>query len=576
LNLTLWGLLQRAAPEELQNADPALASGHQSLCDGSAEAALAAAAAGLRQNAQDPAALLLSADAFTACGRPLEALDLLRSAVAAQPQGPGLQLAMAQQLLNLGRAEEAQLCLQRSLALVAAGDVPSAALLKPILLERLVQALLARNQLEEAWSQIELEVPNYPELAELGADLLLKLNRPLEALPFAQAHASSAPSAQAAELLALCHFRAGDQTAYAELLRQASDREPQVARLASLAAQATFDQAVDAATVEAGWQRLRAGLEEAGPEPELRFLEARQMLLDGLFAQAWSVYEARLCLPNKQLLASCPQPWDGESPNGRSVVVVAEQGVGDVLFFARFLPALQAEAGTVFLLVEPRLVLLLRRSYPQVVVLEQIELARALAGEQALWIPLASLPLRYGTSKEAIAATSGVQLQLQPCLQTRWAQRLEQEAPSSPRLGISLTAGGPTQEYQQRKREVPAEVVLQPLQDRDLTLIDLQHRGTLPLLRFEGLTRDLDQLCALISQLDALITCDQTNAFLGGMLGIPTLVLVPPNPHFMFGRDGGRSLWFDSLRIVRAPRWADWQGVGRAYERELEVMLAGL
>lgn len=546
------------------------------LCDGSTETALAAAATALRQDAQDPAALLLSADAFDAYGRRIEALDLLERAVAAQPQSPGFQLALAQQLLTLGRAEEAQLWLQRALALVAEGDVPSAAGLQPALLERLVQALLASNQLEEAWSQIQNEVSEYPELDELGADLLLKLNRPLEALPLAQAHAQRAPSAKADELLSLCHFRAGDQTSYAEMLRQASAREPRDARLASLAAQATFDQGVDVATVEAGWQCLRAGLEDAGPQPELRFLEARQLLLDGSFAQAWPAYEARLRLPNNQLWATCPQPWDGDCPKGRSVVVVAEQGVGDVLFFARFLPALQDEAGTVFLLVEPRLALLLRRSYPQIMVLEQVELARDLAGEQALWIPLASLPLRYGTSAEAIAATCGLQLQLQPCLQTRWAQRLEREATTNPRLGVSLTAGGPTKDYQQRKRDVPQEVVLPPLQDRDLTLIDLQHRGTLPLLRFEGITRNLDELCALISQLDALITCDQTNAFLGGMLGIPTLVLVPPNPHFMFGRQGVRSLWFDSLRIVRAPRWADWQGAAQAYERELEEMLGGI
>jgi tetratricopeptide (TPR) repeat protein len=568
--------------------DPCLAAAHQALLDGSPDQALAAAAAALRKNRADLAALVLSADAFTACGKPLEALQLLQRVVALQPDNPALYLLPAHQLVNLGRPEEAQLSLERGLARleverVGSQIVDSPGQLQLLFKERLAQVLSMQGQLEHAWLELASLLPQSLSLCSLAADLLLKLNRPDEALPLAQRYAETACTADAFELQARCQFRLGDQSAYAALHRKASRRFPQDAGMASLAAQATFDEDDSEATVALGWDVLRTGLQCAGPTPELRFVESRQLLLDGHFEQGWSAYESRLQLPNNQLRAPCPESWDAQDPAGRSVVVVAEQGVGDVLFFSRFLPALIAEAGPVYVLVEPRLVSLLRRSFPQVVVLEQLELARALAGQQALWIPLGSLPLRYGASAQAIARSHSVHLTLQRSLQTLWAQRLDHETVLPLRIGLSLTAGGVQQEYQQKKRDVQASMVLEPLKNRSVTLIDLQHRSALSnvsqealqILRFEGITRDLDQLCALVSQLDGLITCDQTNAFLGGLLGIPTLVLVPPNPHFMFGRQGRRSLWFDSVHVVRAPRWGDWQGASADYKRALGELFSG-
>ena len=585
---TCFGQLQTLSPEELEGADPALEMAHQRLLEGQAEPALAAAAAVLRLNPQSPAALVLSTDGFKACGKPVEALELLRRAAALRPQSAAFQLLTGQHLLDLGQAEEAQLWLERGLALLGpasnAGTQQAPTQLHLLLTERLAQALILCNQLEQAWSLLAPLASDHLSLAGLAADLLLRLNRASEALPLAEAHVRYAGTAEAYLLQAGCQFRSGDQAAYAALLRQGAARFPQNGKLTSLAAQASFDEADSNTAVQASWELLNSGLQQAGPLPEIRFLEARQLLLDGCFEQGWPAYEARLRLPNNQLVAPCPEAWSGQNPAGQSVVVVAEQGVGDVLFFARFLPALLAEAGTVFLVVEPRLVALLRRSYPQVVVLEQPELARALAGTEALWIPLASLPLRYGTTPEAIAATAGVQLRLQASLQHLWAQHVQRDADEPVRLGLSLTAGGSAQEYQQRKRDVEAALVLEPLQALDVTLIDLQHRealshdsnSSLQVLRFEGITRDLDQLCALISQLDGLITSDQTNAFLGGMLGIPTLALVPPNPHFMFGRRGPRSVWFDRLHIVRAPRWADWHSAKTAYGMALKELLSGM
>ena len=122
--------------------------------------------------------------------------------------------------------------------------------------------------------------------------------------------------------------------------------------------------------------------------------QARQLFLDQNDETGWKAYQSRLGLPNPHLYAACPTEWIGESPQGRNVVVVAEQGVGDILFFARFLGKLTEEATCVFLICPARLASLLRHSYPDLVVLEQSELACDLAGTDALLIRLSILPLR--------------------------------------------------------------------------------------------------------------------------------------------------------------------------------------
>ncbi len=555
----------------------------QALLAGRSEQALAIVAEELRQHPQNPSALVLSADIFNVYGKGLQALELIQRARASAPSVVTLRVVEAEQLLRLGRFEEARLLLEQLLRDGSAANPPSFLLhvcerLGRAFqgLQRPQQALKALEPLLNASTPAEVD----PSVALLAAELTLALRRPEQALPWA-AHAhgvlGTAPSAR---LLARCHFLLNDQHSYAQLLVEASATSPQDGELAALACLALFD----LPAVEEGWSLLQRVGQQAGSSPALRFVEARQRLLRGDFSLGWLAYEARLELAENNLYAPCPPGWREQSPTGRAVVVVAEQGVGDILFLARFLLPLLEDASRVLLLVPSRLIALLQRSYPEVVVLVKVELAQALGGPEALWIPLGSLPLLYGRDQSAI--TRGArqpQLRLKERLQEHWRLHLDAEAGPRPRVGISLSAGGMYQDYQNRKRSVDYDIVLNPLRGLPVTLIDLQHRDRLPSddgggatavqLHFEEITSDLDHLCALMANLDLLITSDQTNAFLGGMLGIKTMVIVPPNPHFMLMDQGCQTPWFDSLRIIRAPRWRDWESIANDYEAQLTQTL---
>jgi hypothetical protein len=77
----------------------------------------------------------------------------------------------------------------------------------------------------------------------------------------------------------------------------------------------------------------------------------------------------------------------------------------------------------------------------------------------------------------------------------------------------------------------------------------------------------------LISCLDILVTSDQTNAFLGGILGIPTIVIVPPNPHFALMAEGKFTPWFESVRLIRSSAWRGWFDLRESFDALFEDLL---
>ena len=132
-------------------------------------------------------------------------------------------------------------------------------------------------------------------------------------------------------------------------------------------------------------------------------------------------------------------------------------------------------------------------------------------------------------------------------------------------VGLSLSAGTHQGSYKTQKRSVPVSVVDNAMNSDDFDVHDLQHfgdieprLGSFKCILHSRITLDLDQLIALISRLDILVTSDQTNAFLGGILGVPTIVIAPPNPHFALMSEGKFTPWVESVRLLRCTFWMGW------------------
>jgi hypothetical protein len=133
------------------------------------------------------------------------------------------------------------------------------------------------------------------------------------------------------------------------------------------------------------------------------------------------------------------------------------------------------------------------------------------------------------------------------------------------RLGPGLHAGiswvGGLQKTGRSRRSVTLEALRPVLDVPGLQWVSLQHgvAGS-PLREFPGATGDLDELAALISALDVVISVCNTNVHLAGALGKEVLVMAPFVPEWRYGLSGDM-LWYPSARVLRQQRYGDWTAV---------------
>ncbi len=304
-------------------------------------------------------------------------------------------------------------------------------------------------------------------------------------------------------------------------------------------------------------------------DPSLNLVIARQFLREYDFENGWRHYSFRLKLPNPQLHLEQPVDWDGSTIKDCNVLVIGEQGLGDVCCFARFLNPLSAENNCVSVCCEARMLDFLQTTFPQIYFFSDPNSIRFLP-KPMVKIALGSLPLLYGMSSAEIQNHgASMQWQVREADRGLWSQRLASVAGDSLLLGISLMGGRQEDEYQKRKRSLPIRKTLELFKGREVVLVDLQHPKHpeefeqisdelgLQVLRFPCLTDDVQQLLTVMSCLDGLLTAQQTNAHLAAAVGLRSLVALPSVSHFVYGLDSS-TIWYPSLQLVRSHNFGDW------------------
>ena len=295
---------------------------------------------------------------------------------------------------------------------------------------------------------------------------------------------------------------------------------------------------------------------KASDREQLRYNRAMALLGLGRLAAGWDAYEARLHPQIRQVVYGHRfKPYKGAELAGRAILVTAEQGLGDQIEFASQLPKLQAAGARVHVAVEPRLVPLFERSFPDAVIHSyRQERAGHIKKLNMVWrdgeptvdwaLPIASLPRYFGRDVDAIRGDTPY-LQADPAARRRWRQRLDALAPGRPKVGICWRSGKLTGErwrhYQSLMewREV--------LREDGIALVNLQYDGGLDEIaaaegelgikihHFDDLdqTVNLDETAALISEVDFIVSAATAVSQLGGALGVPSVKT--SNTFFMFG-----------------------------------------
>jgi Tfp pilus assembly protein PilF len=297
---------------------------------------------------------------------------------------------------------------------------------------------------------------------------------------------------------------------------------------------------------------------------------ATAALLDGDFARGFREYEWRKRHDDfRRDFLDLPGPiWNGGDCAGRRVLVMAEQGLGDTIQLARFLPRLAARGGIVHLACDPCLIPLLGRM-PGVT---RTVPRHGRLPEYDLWIDQMSLPRAFAATQATLPGADGY-LKADAGRAAAWGFRL----PPGRRIGVAW-AGNPGHSND-RRRSLPFAMLARLIGAApDIRFVSLQ-RGPraaeaelLGMANHEAALTDYAETAALVAQLDLVIAVDTSVAHLAGAMGKPVWAMLPyaPDWRWILGRDD--TPWYSSMRLFRQDAPGDWDGV---IDRVVAVLAGG-
>ena len=290
-------------------------------------------------------------------------------------------------------------------------------------------------------------------------------------------------------------------------------------------------------------------------------------LLQGRYREAWPDFSARLDVPQgMDNQRGFQEPaWDGAPFPGKTLLVWVEQGLGDTLQFARYLPMARALGGRVLFQTYACLKGLLE-SVPGAdqVLTENDELPPF-----DLHAPLLDLPALFGSTPEDLPPPAP----LGPPAGHVPPEALRRELQGPGRKAGLVWAGSPVHKDDARRSLDPA--LLAPLAavpgTRWLSL-QMEPRSMPPLPGLVDLAagfRNFSDTAWALAQLDLVVTVDTAVAHLAGSMGVRTHLLLPFFPDWRWLMAGSACPWYPSVRIHRQPSPGAWGPVLADLAREL-------
>jgi Tetratricopeptide repeat len=310
--------------------------------------------------------------------------------------------------------------------------------------------------------------------------------------------------------------------------------------------------------------------------PGAHFGVAEASLLTGDFARGWEEYEWRFKLGTAApLMPNTDRPqWDGAPlPDSNTLLLIADQGYGDVIQFSRYIPWAAERCSSIAIACSRELQPAIAQLHAFAKIFDHWDDKP----EFAAWLPLSGLPRLAGTRLDTIPA-SVPYLRADPAKTAEWAERLATLSPESyGRIGI-VWAGRPTHTNDDN-RSVALSAFAPLAKLPDTTLVSLQkgatqsHIGTYwgraPLINLGPEIHDFADTMAVLESLDLLVTVDTSVAHLAGAMGKPVWIMLPyaPDWRWLLGRND--SPWYPTARLFRQSASRDWQPVMAAIADEL-------
>jgi Flp pilus assembly protein TadD len=487
-------------------------------------------------------------------GRMGEAHRLFAAAAKINPRVPAVWANLGQALHVLKRSDEALACLDEARTL-APDDVA--------ILHQHANALLGLGRAEQALAEFRQVLARAPQhgQARLNCGIAqAALGFPEQALgEFDAALALMPGHAGGHHNRGLGLYELGRYAAALEAHDKALALAPDHAaawhgRGRALAALNRHDEAV-----ASYGNAHRNGKDDA----DLHFSEALALLTLGDYQRGFEKYEARWRRTGMPPPKSRGRPlWLGEYPlSHKTVLLHAEQGLGDTIQFARYVPLVAASGAQIVLEVQSELTALLSRLDGGATVIARGEALPPFD----LHCPLGSLPLALRTAPHNVPAPIPY-LSAEAAALAKWSARLA----ALPHPRIALAWSGNPGHFNDRNRSLPF-ASLAPLLSapacflsiqRDLRSADADRLAHEPrVTHLGGELQSFTDTAAVIAVADLVICADTAVAHLAGAMGRPLWVLLPFVPDWRWTLDGESSPWYPAARLFRQSALGDWAGV---------------
>lgn len=289
------------------------------------------------------------------------------------------------------------------------------------------------------------------------------------------------------------------------------------------------------------------------------------LLSIGNYEQGWEEYEWRrkcsaLSIARTEFTA--PE-WTGESLTHRRLLLHTEQGLGDAIQFARFIPPLIPRAAKIILQCQPPLARLMQMSFPECEIVIQGQPLPAFDYH----VPLLSLPRILQTTLATIPCDIPY-LKPDSSLNAAWEKGL---GPRDGKLHVGITWAGNPNFPGDQTRSLHIDQLKPLARIPGIQLFSLQ-KGVpaeqikhvppgLKLIDLSAELTDFADTAAAMSQLDLIITTDTSIPHLAGALGKPAWLMLQAYPDWRWLRERADSPWYPSIRLFRQTQPGDWATV---------------
>lgn len=295
-------------------------------------------------------------------------------------------------------------------------------------------------------------------------------------------------------------------------------------------------------------------------DAEFDMQRALALLADGQYAAGFTAYHSRW-RTGEVTAQDMPMPeWRGEPIAGKRLMVLSEQGLGDTVLFARFLPVAQATGARVRFVTDAPVRRLLGGQEP---------------GAADLWCNLVDLAVPHFHAGGQVPAPPALTI---PQDSRDRAQRIV--APFD-RLKVGVNWCG-SLTYRGNAFRSFGHERFTALADLPIQMVSLYKGPRADQFRADGSAgvivdaaatdRDMADCAAMIDQMDLVITSDTATAHIAGALGKPVWVLLHWDPFWVYGHSGQGTDWYPSMVLYRQARPLDWDGVFARVRRDLESL----